>query len=145
MISVVVFRPEHLAALKLQAAQSSAQPLMTAQHGGEIAAAPGRAWTALSDGQPLMCAGMIELWSGRAYAWAYISGAALGQFKVLHRTTLELLASAPWRRVEMAVDVSHTEAKRWAWHLGFEHEGTHRAWTNDGRDVEMWARVTCKQ
>lgn len=141
MITVVAFRPEHLAALKLQASQASAQPLMTEQHGREIVAANGQAWTALRDGVPLACAGLIELWQGRAYAWSYLAEGAAAHFKAVHRATLARLADCRWRRVEMAVDVRDPAAKRWAWHLGFQFEGTLKAWTHDGRDVEMWARV----
>lgn len=140
-MQLIAFLPEHLMALKLQAAQSSAQSLMTAEHGAEIVGAGGRAWTAVVDGKPIACAGMIEFWKGRAYAWAYLSEDFKAHAKSVHRATLELLSGAPWRRVEMTVDVHHGAAKRWAAHLGFEREGVCRAWTPDGRDVELWARV----
>lgn len=136
------FKPEHLQALKLQAAQSSFQPMMTAFHGREIASAPGQAWTAFVDGKPIACAGMIEFWKGRAYAWAYLSDDFKKHAKSVHRATIAMLGGAPWRRVEMTVDVDHGTAKRWAAHLGFEREGVCRAWTTDGRDVELWAKVT---
>ena len=141
MLILEPFRPEHLQALKLQAAQVSAQPMMTADHGREITAAPGQAWTALVDGKPIACAGMIEFWRGRAYAWAYLSEDFKRYAKSVHRATIAMLAGAPWRRVEMTVDVNHGAAKRWAAHLGFEREGVCRAWTTDGRDVELWAKV----
>lgn len=138
---VVPFRPEHLSALRLQAAQASAQPLMTVEHGRQIGDQIGEAWTGMSDGGPIACAGMIELWEGRAYAWAYLTDIR-GHAKAVHRAVLEALARGRWRRVEMAVDPLHAAAKRWAAHLGFEREGVARAWTPDGRDVEIWARVT---
>lgn len=140
-MQLLAFRPEHLLTLKLQAAQASAQPLMTAQHGSEIVSAAGQAWTAVVDGKPIACAGMIEFWKGRAYAWAYLSEDFKAHAKSVHRATIALLAGAQWRRVEMTVDVHHGAAKRWAAHLGFEREGVCRAWTADGRDVELWARV----
>ena len=142
MNSVVPFKPEHLAALRLQATQASAQPLMTVEHGRELLVSPGVAYTALQDGKPLICAGMIELWPGRAYAWSYIAEGAVRGWKAIHRATLAALSRAQWHRVEMAVDVRDPAAKRWAWHLGFEFEGVARKWTHDGRDVEIWARVT---
>lgn len=140
-MQLVAFLPEHLSALRLQEAQASAQALMTAEHGSEITSAAGQAWTAVVGGRPVACAGMVELWKGRAYAWAYLSMDFKAYAKSIHRATLALLADAPWRRVEMAVDINHGAAKRWAAHLGFEREGVCRAWTTDGRDVELWARV----
>ncbi len=145
MIEIVGFRPEHLTMLRLQATQASAGPLLTIEHGSQIASCPGIARTALMDGEPLACAGLIELWQGRAYAWAYIAEHAKDHFKAVHRAVSSALSEAKWRRIEMAVDVRDPGAKRWAAHLGFEFEGVARKWTTDGRDVEIWARVTCRQ
>ena len=144
MIEVVQFRPEHLDALRLQATQASAQPMMNAKHGLEIYERIGLARTAMLDGEPIACAGLIELWKDRAYAWAYLGEAAARHFKTIHRAVLEVVMSARWKRIEMCVDVRDPGAKRWAHRLGFDYEGTHRGWTIDGRDVECWARVTCK-
>ena len=142
MITIAAFQPEHLLALKLQATQATAQPLLTLEHGRQIAAATGLAQTALLDGQPIACAGVMELWAGRGYAWAYLGEQAAGRFKAVHRAVAAALALNRWRRVEMAVDVRDPGAKRWAHHLGFNFEGVARKWTTDGRDVEIWARVT---
>jgi hypothetical protein len=117
---------------------------MTEKHGREIAMCPGVAYTAMADGEPIACAGMIELWSGRAYAWAYIGEQASKHWKTVHRAVHRALSSAKWRRVEMAVDIRDPGAKNWASHLGFVFEGVARAWTTDGRDVEIWARVPCR-
>lgn len=141
MITIAAFKPEHLLALKLQATQATAQPLMTLEHGRQITSAPGLSQTAMLDGQPIACAGVIELWTGRAYAWAYLGEQAAGRFKAVHRAVGAVLALNRWRRVEMAVDVRDPGAKRWAHHLGFDFEGVARKWTTDGRDVEIWARV----
>lgn len=142
MITITAFQPEHLLALKLQATQATAQPLMTLEHGRQITATRGLAQSAMLGGQPIACAGLIELWPGRAYAWAYIGEQAAGRFKAVHRAVFAALNLNRWRRVEMAVDVRDPGAKRWAHHLGFDFEGVARKWTTDGRDVEIWARVT---
>jgi RimJ/RimL family protein N-acetyltransferase len=143
MLEFVAFKPSHLAAIRLQAVQASAQPLMNAEHGAEIHSAPGRAFTALLDGLPVACAGVIQLWDGRGYAWAYLSDAALRHIKTIHRYACKALARMPWRRIEAAVDPNHPAGSRWLQHLGFKFEGIARAWTIDGRDVQQWARV-CK-
>lgn len=141
-IEITPFAPEHLTALRLQATQATAQALMTLEHGRQIASCTGHARTAMVDGEPVACAGVIELWPGRAYAWAYIGETALRYWKTIHRAVFDVVNASRWRRVEMAVDVRDPGAKRWASHLGFEFEGVARKWTTDGRDVEIWARVT---
>jgi len=143
MVVIAPFQPEHLTALRLQGMQASSQAIMTAEHGRQIAG-DGLAYTAMLTGEPIACAGVIEIWRGRAYAWAYLSDAALQHFKAVHRAVLLFLreAGARWPRIEMAVHVNHTAAKRWAFHLGFQLEGVSRKWTPDGVDVETWARVT---
>lgn len=145
MIEIVPFKPEHLVRLRLQATQATAQAQMTLEHGKQLAECPGIAKTALVDGEPIVCAGMIELFKGRAYAWSYIGETAARHWKTIHRAVMIALESARWHRVEMTIDVRNPDAKRWAHRLGFDFEGVMRKWTSDGRDVEMWARVTCKQ
>lgn len=144
MVAIVPFKPEHLTALRLQGMQAGAQPLMTVEHGNQLAGMTGLAYTALDAGEPIGCAGVIELWHGRAYAWAYLSDRALQQFKPVHRAVHDFLcvAAARWGRIEMAIEPSHAAAKRWAFHLGFEFENVARKWTPDGRTVELWSRVT---
>ena len=142
MVRIEPFRPEHLLALRLQATQATAQALMTLDHGRQIAACTGLAQSAMLCDEPIASAGVIELWPGRAYAWAYIGEQAARHWKTVHRAVNAALDGARWRRIEMAVDVRDPGAKRWAAHLGFDFEGVARKWTTDGRDVEIWARVT---
>lgn len=144
MVEIVPFQPEHLAALRLQGVQASAQAMMTVEHGRQILSATGYAQTALHDSKPIACAGLIELWAGRAYAWAYLGEDWHRHARAVHRAVHAALrlGARRWRRIEMAVDSRHAAGKRWAWHLGFDHEGLARAYTPDGRDCEIWARVT---
>lgn len=142
MVRIEPFRPEHLLALRLQATQATAQALMTLDHGRQIAACTGLAQSAMLGDEPIASAGVIQLWPGRAYAWAYIGEQAARHWKTVHRAVSAALDGAKWRRIEMAVDVRDPGAKRWAAHLGFDFEGVARKWTTDGRDVEIWARVT---
>lgn len=143
MVETVPFKPEHLAAIRLQAVQASAQALMTVEHGRDLVAGVSVAYTVMRDGQPIACAGFIEIWKNRAYAWSYLSDDSIHGAKHIHRAAIDGLksASARWKRIEMAVNVQHTAAKRWAAHLGFRFEGVNRCWTPDGRDVETWAKV----
>ena len=142
MVEIVPFKPEHLAALRLQGAQAASQPQLTRGHGEDLASLPGAAYTALADGRPIACAGIIRVWEGRGYAWSYLSEEALSRFKDVHRAVLKALRACRLPRVEMAVNPQHPAAKRWAWHLGFDFECLARKWAPDGRDMEIWVRIS---
>jgi hypothetical protein len=141
-VEIVPFKPEHLAAIRLQGVQASAQPQCTEEFGRQLASQTGLARTALLDGQPLAIAGLTELWPGRAFAWAYLAEGWERHAKTVHRAVLAALRASRWRRVEAAIDVRYSAARRWISALGFDFEGVARAFTPDGRDCEIWARVT---
>lgn len=141
MVEIVPFLPEHLAAMRLQAVQASAQAQCTLEFGRQMAAQTGLARTVLADGSPIVVAGLTELWPGRAFAWAYLAEGWERHAKTVHRTALETLRLCRWRRVEAAIDLRYSAAKRWADRLGFEFEGVAKAYTPDGRHMEIWARV----
>lgn len=141
MVEIVAFTPAHLAALTLQAAQASAQSLMSIEHGQQIVSHKGFARTAVVEGQPIACAGVIELWRGRGYAWSYLGDGWEKHAKAVHRAVVENLRASSLRRIEMAINPGHSAARRWAMHLGFDFEYVARKWTPDGRDMELWARV----
>lgn len=141
-IEFVAFKPKHLAALRLQAMQASAQPTMNEAHGREIEATGGRTFTMLLHGTPIACGGAFEIWPGRAYVWSYLTDDALRNARALHRFAIRTLARMPWRRLESYADVQHRSAARWLLHLGFQFEGVARAWASDGRDMAQFARVS---
>lgn len=137
---IVRFDPRHFATLRLQPAQS--------EFGGYLAdleyaraLAAGHAFTALDDRGPIACAGVYELWPGRALAWGLIGASAGRHFVGIHRAVLGFLTAAPWRRVEASVDCDFQAGQRWIRLLGFSYEGTMRAYTPDGRDQDLFARV----
>jgi hypothetical protein len=139
LIHVVPFSPDHLTRLRIQATQAAS--VLTVEHGWEIVDCNGIARTALRDGEPVACAGLIPLMPWRAFAWSYLGEGFDQDIRAIHRATLGVLNAARYARIEMAVDPLDSKAKRWAWHLGFEREGLARKWAKD-RDMEIWARVT---
>lgn len=141
MIYLERLRPAHVTEIHLQPAQQLVQAVLSPEYAEQLVAQPGVAWAALLDGQTLACAGMTEVGPQRAIAWALFSEAALRHFGPIHRATRQILAEVPWRRVEMAVDAQHVAAIRWAERLGFAREGLMRAYTADGRDCFLYARV----
>lgn len=140
-MKIVRMKAEHVQAVQLQAAQEYAMPMIDAQHARELAEAAGVAWAAVDAGRVLACAGIVQAHEQRGLAWAMFSSDALRQFKLIHRLVRQVVDAAPWRRVEMMVDVRHDAAVRWAERLGFEREGLMRAVTPDGRDCFLYAKV----
>lgn len=140
-MKIVALKPEHILAVQLQPAQDFAMPFVTERQAVDIAAARGIGWTAMDGDQVLACAGIVHVHDERGLAWSMISEGALRQFKTIHRVISRVVDSAPWRRVEMIVDCEHAAGRRWAERMGFEQEGRMRAYTPDGRDCFLYARV----
>ncbi|MGE4334966.1 MAG: GNAT family N-acetyltransferase [Pigmentiphaga sp.] len=138
---IIALRPEHILAVQLQPAQDFAAGFVTAEQAQGIVAAPGIGWAAEVDGQVIACAGIVQMHDERGTAWAMLSADALRHFKTLHRVIGAVLDRAPWQRIEMTVDVRHDAGCRWAERLGFVQEGRMRAYTPDGRDCFLYARV----
>lgn len=139
MIEVVTLTRELLLSIEPQPMQR-----MTAEVEAIAYAAPfGTAWAALFDGRPVLAAGLVEFWPGRAYAWALLSADAGPLLLPLTRAIRSELDRVPCRRVEMAVDAEFPQAIRWAQLLGFECETPEpmRRYTPDGRSAYLFARV----
>lgn len=136
---MVEFRPVHLARMRAQIAQRD-----ELEHPEAMTGAFGYAWTALDDGEPMACAGVVEVWQGRAYAWALLSEHAGRHMLALTREIRFRLARLPFRRVEMAVDAGFDAGARWARMLGFRLETPEpmRGYLPHGHDAFLFARVT---
>lgn len=140
-MKIVALTPAHVLAVQMQQAQAYASSLITAQHAADLATAKGVAWAGLDGDTVIGCAGLLEMHPQRAMAWAMFSNDALRQFKTIHRIVSNAIEAAPWRRIEMTVDAQHRAAIAWAERLGFECEGLMAAYTPDGRDCFLYARV----
>lgn len=138
---IVPFKAEHLAALALQPAQAlSLQD--TGDDYGPALEAGGNGYTAIVDGRPVACAGIVEQWRGRGLAWALLAG-DIGPhcFVRVTRAVRRALDLSPLRRVEAHVDVRFNQGIRWARMLGFEAESVMRSFTPDGGDAFMYVRI----
>jgi hypothetical protein len=134
-MNIIDFDPKHLAAIKPQLAQAH-------EFNPESLASPtGLAWSAMDGDKPIACAGLVEVWGGRAYAWAILSQDAGPYMRWLTREIRFRLARAPFQRVEMAVDASFANGCRWAEMLGFSMEGLGRKYLPNGHDAFIYARV----
>lgn len=135
MIEVVTFDLAHVAALDVQDAQRVDAHDLSGQYG--------MAFTALSDGQPIACAGVLEVWAGRGYAWALLGKECGRHFLAIHRAVNRGLVLSGLRRIEMAVDAEFLPGCRWAHLLGFRLETPDpmRAFLPNGRSAYLYARV----
>ncbi|MFC3864620.1 GNAT family N-acetyltransferase [Alcaligenes aquatilis] len=141
-MKIVALTSEHLLSVQLQQAQAYAIPTVTPEHAQALVSANGVGWAALGDdGAAIACAGIVEMHPQRGMAWALLSDAALSQFKTIHRVVSRVVESAPWRRLEMTVDSQHAAGIAWAERLGFKCEGLMAAYTPDGRDCFLYAKV----
>jgi hypothetical protein len=134
---VVAFTSSHLRHITPQAAQVSEVNSAT------TAAEYGQAWTALIGGVPIACAGLVEIWQGRAYAWALLAEGAGRYLLPVTREIRSRLDASGFARVEMAVDAGFIAGCRWAELLGFKLETPEpmRKYLPNGRDAYLYART----
>lgn len=139
---VVPFEAKHLRALLLQESQIFMQPFLQDKTYGLSLEKGGPAFSAIVDGEIIAALGVIPQWKHRAIAWGLIGDEAPRHFIALHKAVSRFLRMTEYRRIETSVSTDFEEGHRWARMLGFVNEGTMRAFTPDGRDCDLYARVT---
>lgn len=83
----------------------------------------GQAWTAVHDGLPVCCGGLIQITDDAAFCWAVLDEDAGPHMLALTRAIRAHLAASPYLRILMAVDSEFAAAHRWAVLLGFRKGG----------------------
>ena len=79
-------------------------------------------YTAMVDGEVVVCAGYVRHWPTRHVAWAILNRQkAPAHMKWITRTARESLAAMPGR-VELTVRADFPQGQRWAELLGFKIE-----------------------
>lgn len=135
---IIPYEPEHLLSLKFQPGQVATN--QTTENARAMALG-GIAMTAIADGRPLACAGILELWPGRGMAWAALDAdAGRVMVEITRRMRLEL-ARTPFRRVELYAHPTFPAAIRWAHMLGFEFETCMRCGDPGGGDLLVFRRI----
>ena len=138
---IAPFEVGDLRAMRVQNAQQWIVPVVWTDDYGQALKDGGPAFSCWHGDQVLGSAGLVGQWNGGMLAWAILSADAGRYFLEIHRAVLHALATYAPRRTEMAVQVGHDAAHRWARMLGFVREGTMRAWLPDGSDCDLYARV----
>ena len=139
-MNFVRFEAEHLQQLVLQPAQSDMVSYMSQSYGTALAQA-GNAFTAIKKNQVIGCAGVELIWPNRGIAWSLLGKISGAEMLAVHRRVSKFLDRQSLRRIEMTVDAGHRPGHRWARMLGFQHEGRLQAYTPDGRDCDLYARI----
>lgn len=134
---IVPFRVEHAQRLQLQPGQAHivVNPDVMLPLEGELS------FAALDEQRVLAVAGITEIWQGRAQCWAMLAGGLGRHFVQIHRAVQRALDMSDYRRIETYVDSGFAEGHRWIKMLGFTHEGRARAYSPEGRDCDLYARV----
>lgn len=145
MMEVVQFQPEHLIIMRDQGIQPT-QALIV----GSLLADPayaialrdgGPSGTAVDGGRILGCAGVMKIWEGRGLAWSVLATDIGVHFVGFHRAVKYFIEHCELRRIEADVQADFPSAHRWMTLLGFEREASRRAYSPDGTDYDLYARV----
>lgn len=140
-MNIVAFEPHHLGRLLLQPSQAIMQPVLSDPGYGPSLAQAGPAYAAVDGDTVVACAGLIHQWPGRAVAWALIAAEAGPHMVSIHKAVRRAMDIFEARRIETAVATNFEQGHRWVKMLGFEREGTMRAYTPDGRDCDLYAMI----
>ena len=118
------------------------QPTLSDPSYGPSLKAAGPAYTLVVGDEVLATAGFIPQWEGRATVWALISKEVGPHMVFLTRAVKRALQLHHYRRVETHVSSDFEQGHRWARLLGFEREGRMRAFTPEGDDCDLYARIS---
>ena len=138
---VLPYEPDHLRSLLLQRSQSMMQPMLMDVSYAESLKLGGPAFSAVVDNEIIASLGIIPQWQNRAVAWGLIGENAAQHFIPLHRAVRRFLELSDYRRIETSVATNFKEGHRWAQLLGFKNEGTMKAFTPNGDDCDLYAKV----
>jgi RimJ/RimL family protein N-acetyltransferase len=134
------FHVEHLKALKLQPSQRQLGPSLNEEVYEFLSTLD--AYTAFApDGEPLACAGLMDIWPGRAMVWSFISENAGRHMVGVTRAVRQFLDLKAPRRIEAYVDADFPAGHRWIEMLGFTREGYLHAFRPDGGDQILYSKV----
>jgi len=115
--------------------------MLTTQYGRALETA-GPCYSAFAGSQVIACAGVVELWSGRAQVWSLLSDQMPHYRRAIHKAVKTFLMGYRVRRLECVVDPRSEASIRWATHLGFDRrESLMASYTPTGEDQLMMVRI----
>jgi hypothetical protein len=135
------FHVEHLQRMRLQPAQQHLAPRLNDETLEFLAGL--EAYTVMVEDEPIACAGLMEIWPGRAMAWSYLSATAGAHMLGVTRAVRAFLDLKAPRRTELYVDAGFEAGRRWAELLGFRCETPEPMayFEADGRAQYLYSRI----
>lgn len=114
---------------------------LTPRYGDALEKA-GPCFSAFAGESVIACAGVLEIWPGRAQVWSLLSeDVGMYGFRV-HLAVKRFLNAYRCRRLECVIDPRSARAIAWATALGFRREGFMEAYTPNGDDQDLYVRLT---
>ena len=138
---IVPFEPAHIQQIEVHATQTLFFHTHWDEEQAQAVASSGPCFTMIHDGKVLCCSGVSIQWEGRAIAWAIMSKDAGPHMRRIFKAIADFFNINGSKRVEAHVDPSEESHRRFITMLGFELEGRMRAFSPDGRDFELYARI----
>lgn len=137
---VIPYQPQHLHAIDLQGPQKLLGDWVTPAQADSLV---GRySFTGVHDGQPIVCAGVVELWHNRFLTWAYLDSRAGRCFMQIHMAVRSFLNTLQGARVEAAVDCDFENGHRWVKTLDFRLEAPRMVkFLPNGKDCSLYSRT----
>ncbi|MCX4154998.1 MULTISPECIES: hypothetical protein [Paraburkholderia] len=137
---IVPFSASHIGALNVQPAQEKMRPYFSLEYAEALSKTD--AFTGFINGRIVGCAGFIPQWEGRAVCWALVARTVTKRDWVeIDRAVRRAIEMRHEHRLEATCDTDFPGGHTWLRHLGFVREGTLKAYTPDGRDNDLYARV----
>lgn len=105
-------------------------------------ATSGPAYTAMHDGVPVCCMGVIEIHPNVAQGWGLIPrDLPLRVMASIRTAARSFVEACEFRRIQIAVAVNFPGAYHFAIGLGFAQESVMRGWMPDGTDAYQFVRL----
>lgn len=144
-MQIVPYKPAHLDRVPPQWIQAGTAGLID-RATAESLAIPGMAFSAVSCGCIVGCAGIVPLWPGVGQAWAVLSDTALAHpvtlTRAVEREMRRIESDHGLHRIQATVAETHVSGRRWLAWLGFELEGLMRNYGHGGAgDFWMYGRA----
>lgn len=136
---IVPLKEEHITQIEMQNGQHYISAFISPEMRAQLQA--GMSFTALDGDTILGCAGVIEMWEGRAQAWAILSGKCGRNFVGIHRAVASFLSLKQYRRLEATADINFEPGHKWLKMLGFAAETERmKFYLPNGADATMYVR-----
>lgn len=125
-ITFRAFRPEDLTDIEMQPAQQAEAAFLSDADLSDYRFVDGCCETAVADGAPIACAGILRMLPHRGVAWAYVgTEVRTREWPVLTQRTRQILErahSAGLKRIEATAAFTYPAHRRWLERLGFRKE-----------------------